>query len=662
MFLLSLWYFCSTFIKVDTFHIQLPVKTSYSTIFKMSMFNYNEMQGEKFINIYKNFLQNENINDLFLKIKENKIQDIFISNDYKNAVSFDTSTVTSSITSTNEIIQNIDNIHITPNINPVFITKLIDKCIELNIPVHFFHLNDNGLIAKNIFQFITTYGVSFFILLAFTRIIANIQNGGGIGGFGDGTGGGGGSNNGVPGFNPFFQMSKLKKKGKKEFEIPKLNFTDWIGSDEILEEVKEIVSYSKDKKLYDDLGVEMPRGILLEGPPGTGKTLLAKAIAGETNSSFMSISASEFVELYVGLGASRVRSLFANARKNRPSIIFIDEIDAIGKKRGNNPFNNNDEREGTLNALLYEMDGFESNEDILIIGATNRKDVLDDALMRPGRFDRVLSVPLPDKNSRSKILEFYLRNKKLNETIEIQSLAELTTGFSGADLKNLVNEAAIFTARKNNTVINNDDVFNAFEKSIVGIVKRNSTFCENTRKRIAIHEAGHALLALNFSNYFDLQKISIQQTYNGAGGYTIFTEKPNILESGLYTKDILKKRLMIVFGGKAAENIIYGDDYTSLGAIDDLKKANQLAKQMIGNFGFGSEKLEVFYNNDDEHNTHSRNSDLTKINFDNEYLKILNEAYTETKNILRDQIDKLEFLAELLVDKTFLYKKDLPFE
>jgi cell division protease FtsH len=407
---------------------------------------------------------------------------------------------------------------------------------------------------------------------------------------------------------------------------------------------------------------------LLEGPPGTGKTLLAKAVASATNSTFISIAASEFVELFVGMGASRVRELFKNARENKPCIIFIDEIDAVGRQRGAGINMANDEREQTLNQLLYEMDGFSDNEDIIIMAATNRKDILDQALLRPGRFDRIIKVPLPDKSSREKILSYYLENKLLEKPFDVDLIAELTSGFSGAQLKNLINEAAILSARNNYTIIQEKYMFDAFEKSIVGLIKTNASVAPATKLRVALHEAGHTLLVLKFKHYFDFQKVSIQPTYNGAGGYTLFTEKPEIKESGLYTKDLFKKRLIITMGGKAAESIYYGDDYVSLGAVQDLNQANSLAKRMVGNFGMGN-KLEVFYNEDigDESNPFlgrtigmaDKYSQNTKYIMDKESLELVNEAYQEAKKILSFNRVSLVNFSELLQNNTILYKKDI---
>jgi cell division protease FtsH len=314
------------------------------------------------------------------------------------------------------------------------------------------------------------------------------------------------------------------------------------------------------------------------------------------------------------------------------------------------------------------MDGFNNNTDIVVLAATNRKDVLDKAILRPGRFDRIIKVPVPDKSSREKILSFYLNSKKIEKEFDISAIAELTDGFSGAELKNLINEAAIISARNNYTVIKEKYIFDAFEKSIVGLIKNNASSNPLTRTRVAIHESGHALLSLKFKEYFDFQKASIKPTYNGAGGYTIFTENPDIKEGGLYTKDILKKRLIITMGGKAAESVIYGNDYVSLGAIEDLRQANKLAQKMIGNFGMGNE-LEVFFNEDIDSESNpflgrtlgssEKYSQYTKFITDKEVLKLVKDAYAEAKEILLENKDKLINFSQLLEQVTILFKSDI---
>lgn len=442
-----------------------------------------------------------------------------------------------------------------------------------------------------------------------------------------------------------------------------ISLSSFAGSPEIFEECTEVVTYLKNSTTYKMAGAEIPKGILLEGPPGTGKTLLAKAIASEAGANFISITASEFVEVFVGVGASKIRKLFENARKNKPCIIFIDEIDAVGRQRGAGINMANDEREQTLNQLLAEMDGFGDNEGILVIAATNRKDVLDSALLRPGRFDRLITVPLPDRESRKKILRVHSKNKIFSQDVNLDLVAELTTGFSGAQLKNLMNEAAIYAARKGNTVIDETNIMNALDKLIIGLIKNNDTRDDLAKRRVAIHEVGHAFLAYTFSEYFDLKKVSIESTYNGAGGYTVFNEYQNITDSGLYTKDLLYKRLVITMGGKAAEQIFYGEDYVSLGANQDLKQANSLARRMIGNFGMGT-RLETFYNENIDNDANpflgrsfgssEKYSENTKELFDKEALLLIDGAYMEAKQILHQNYDMLNDIIDFLLNDKYL--------
>ena len=450
------------------------------------------------------------------------------------------------------------------------------------------------------------------------------------------------------------------KKDKETMKKSNITLNSFAGSPEIFEECTEVVSYLKNATIYELAGAQIPRGILLEGPPGTGKTLLAKAIASDTDANFLSITASEFVEVFVGVGAAKVRNLFETARKNKPCIIFIDEFDSIGKQRGVGPNMGNDEREQTLNQLLAEMDGFADNDGILIIAATNRKDILDQALLRPGRFDRIIKVSLPDKNSRRDILDVHSKNKKLSENVNLEFVAELTSGFSGAQLKNLLNEAAIYCARRGEVIIQNQDIFDALEKLVVGLIRKIDTRSEESIKRVAIHEIGHAFLCSYFKEYFELKKVTIKSTYNGAGGYTLFNERQNITESGLYTKDLYKKQLVIAMGGKAAEFLYYGNNFISVGAIQDLKQANNLAELMIGNYGMG-EELEAFYNKNIDPmlaRTGDVYSENTKQIIDKESIYLVSEALDTAKQILEKNREKLDILIGNLINKTTLYSDD----
>ena len=593
------------------------------------------------IHKYRSFLPKDSYNTIIQNVLDKKIDKIFIDNNNKEIISVDNLPQT-------DILYN--HYHYA-SINPIVLPNLIDKTSEANVPIYFTDFDSNFVYLQNIISNLSGFFgfiIPAYIVFNLFFLFINSQT----------------PRNGSPP-NPMF---RFLQKDNQNFVKPNVTLESWAGSPEVLEECQEVITFIENKERFAQIGAEMPKGILLEGPPGTGKTLLAKAIATATNSTFISIAASEFVELYVGMGASRVRDLFKNARENRPCIIFIDEIDAVGRQRGAGINMANDEREQTLNQILYEMDGFNDNKDIIIMAATNRKDVLDQALLRPGRFDRIIKVPLPDTPSREKILSYYLKNKTLEKPFDIKLIAELASGFSGAQLKNLINEAAILSARNNYTTIQEKFMFDAFEKSIVGLIKTNATIAPATRLRVAIHEAGHSLLALKYSRYFDFQKVSIQPTYNGAGGYTIFSEKPEIKEGGLYTKDLLKKRLIITMGGKAAETIYYGNDFVSMGAIQDLSQANNLAKRMIGNFGMGN-KLEVFFNEDisDDSNPFlgrslsmgEKYSQNTKYMMDKESLELVKEAYEEALKILSLNRIKLIKFTELLQNNTILYKNDI---
>jgi cell division protease FtsH len=610
---------------------------------------------------YKMFFPKENYNDVIQDILNNKISKIYIDKKYNEMISVDN-------------LPNIDNLkehfHYT-NINPIVIPNIIEKTSEHNIPINFVDFTPTTILniqqlANDIIS-IVSYAFPILFVLSFLSSFYRRGNMPGMPPMPSST-----INRGNTNFlnnNPFnFRGLQNENEDNENFNRPNVSLSSWAGSPEVIEECKEVISYIDKKEIFEIIGAEMPKGILLEGPPGTGKTLLAKAIATETNSTFISISGSEFVELFVGMGASRVRQLFDSARQNRPCIIFIDEIDAVGRQRGAGINMANDEREQTLNQLLYEMDGFNNNTDIIVLAATNRRDVLDQALLRPGRFDRIIRVPLPDKDSREKILDFYIKNKNTDGNLNIKTIAELTDGFSGAQLKNLINEAAILSARNNMTKIQERYVFEAFEKLIVGLIKNNANVPIDTKRRVAIHESGHALLSIYFNEYFEFKKASIQPTYNGAGGYTIFTEKPEIKEGGLYTKEIFKQRLVIILGGKAAESLYYKYNKVSLGAIEDLRQANKLAQRMIGNFGMG-DKLEVFFNEDisDESNPFlgrslalgDKYSQYTKTISDKESLNLVKEAYEEAKSILSRNYENLILLSDMLMLNTTISSNDI---
>jgi cell division protease FtsH len=653
VFLCSLFFIYSSALK------KINIKTKKNSIhnnIKLKFQNNEYYDDLNIIQKFKFYFQKDDYNEVINNLINNKISKIFIDSNYKKLVSIDN-------LPQDEIYYN--HFH-SADINPIIIPNIVEITSKEHIPIYFVNFTPEYILnLQNIGETLLAIlgnGIPLFFLLFFLASLRNVNS------FSSPQNNINSKNKINNSNKNLFNLFNNANSEETQFIKPNVSLENWAGSPEVIEECKEVISYIENKIKYKQIGAEMPKGILLEGPPGTGKTLLAKAIASETNSTFISMSGSEFVELFVGMGAARVRELFESARNERPCIIFIDEIDAVGRQRGAGINMANDEREQTLNQLLYEMDGFNDNEDILVMAATNRKDILDQALLRPGRFDRIIKVPLPDKSSREKILEFYFKNKNTEKNFDIQAIAELTDGFSGAELKNLINEAAIISARNNYTIIQEKYIFDAFEKSIVGLIKKNYTTSPLTQIRVAIHESGHTLLALKFNEYFDFQKVSIQPTYNGAGGYTIFSEKPEIKEGGLYTKDMLKKRLIITMGGKAAEAVYYGNDFMSLGAIQDLKQANNLAKKMIGNFGMG-DKLEVFFNEDIDDDSNpflgrslsvsDKYSQHTRYIMDKESINLVKEAYSEAKEILEKNKYKLIEFSELLQNNTIIYKKDI---
>jgi cell division protease FtsH len=432
----------------------------------------------------------------------------------------------------------------------------------------------------------------------------------------------------------------------------KVTFDDVAGADEEKEELKEIVEFLKSPKKFIELGARIPKGVLLVGPPGTGKTLLAKAVSGEAGVPFFSISGSDFVEMFVGVGASRVRDLFEQAKKNSPCIIFIDEIDAVGRHRGAGLGGGHDEREQTLNQLLVEMDGFGINEGVIILAATNRPDILDPALLRPGRFDRRVFVGLPDIKGREQILRVHAKGKPLGSDIKLDDIAKTTPGFTGADLENLLNEAALLAARKDKKRIEMEEIKEATFKVVVGPEKKSRVMNEREKRLTAYHEAGHAIAVKVASSTDRVDRISIIPS-GRAGGYTAF--KPD--EDKTYqTKSQLEESIIISLGGRAAEDIVLGE--ISTGAYNDLKHANSIARNMItkygmsdklGNLIFGDESDEVFIGRDFGH---TRNySEEVAAQIDSEVKRIIDSAYEKVLDILRENITKLNKIAEVLLEK-----------
>jgi len=448
-------------------------------------------------------------------------------------------------------------------------------------------------------------------------------------------------------------MSFGKSRAKMTIDDKKkITFNDVAGADEEKEELKEIVEFLKQPKKFVELGARIPKGVLLVGPPGTGKTLLAKAVSGEAGVPFFSISGSDFVEMFVGVGASRVRDLFEQAKKNSPCIVFIDEIDAVGRHRGAGLGGGHDEREQTLNQLLVEMDGFGVNEGVIILAATNRPDILDPALLRPGRFDRRVVVGLPDIKGREEILKVHARGKPLSDDVKLDELAKSTPGFTGADLENLLNEAALLAARSNKNRVTMAEIKEAVFKVVMGPEKKSRVISEDEKKLTAYHEAGHAIAVKVASTTVKVDRISIIPS-GMAGGYTAY--KPD--EDKKYeTRSHLIERIIVALGGRAAEEIIFGE--VSTGAYGDLKSANGVARNMItkygmseklGNLIFGNENDEVFIGRDF---AQARNySEEVAAEIDREVKSIIDSCYEKTLNILKENLSRLHKIAETLIEK-----------
>ena len=489
----------------------------------------------------------------------------------------------------------------------------------------------------DIYSFLQTWGFTILILVGFWFLLRRMSTGGGPGG-------------------QIFNISKSKASlFDKESKI-KLTFRDVAGLEEAKEEVKEIVEFLKNPKKFTKLGGKIPKGALLVGSPGTGKTLLAKAVAGEANVPFYSLSGSDFVEMFVGVGAARVRDLFKKAKEKAPCIVFIDEIDAIGRSRGRGQMpGSNDERENTLNSLLVEMDGFSTDSGVIILAATNRPDVLDSTLLRPGRFDRQISIDKPDLKGREAIFKVHIRPLKLNDDVNVKNLAAQTPGFAGAEIANVCNESALIAARKNKESIEMSDFQDAIDRVIGGLEKKNKIISPEEKKIVAYHEAGHAVAGWYLEHADPLVKVSIVPRGIAALGYAQYLPK----EQYLYQTDQLLDEMCMALGGRAAEDITFGK--ISTGALSDLERITKMAYSIVSVYGMNKNigNISFYDSKQSDYNFTKPYSDSTAEKIDSEVKRIVDSAYERTKKLLLDKREQLEKIANKLLEKEILFQNDL---
>tara|TARA_B100000676_G_scaffold128902_1_gene127898 strand:+ start:1011 stop:3005 length:1995 start_codon:yes stop_codon:yes gene_type:complete len=489
----------------------------------------------------------------------------------------------------------------------------------------------------DIYSFLQTWGFTILILVGFWFLLRRMSTGGGPGG-------------------QIFNISKSKASLFDTESKIKLTFRDVAGLEEAKEEVKEIVEFLKNPKKFTKLGGKIPKGALLVGSPGTGKTLLAKAVAGEANVPFYSLSGSDFVEMFVGVGAARVRDLFKKAKEKAPCIVFIDEIDAIGRSRGRGQMpGSNDERENTLNSLLVEMDGFSTDSGVIILAATNRPDVLDSALLRPGRFDRQISIDKPDLKGREAIFKVHIRPLKLNDDVNVKNLAAQTPGFAGAEIANVCNESALIAARKNKESIEMSDFQDAIDRVIGGLEKKNKIISPEEKKIVAYHEAGHAVAGWYLEHADPLVKVSIVPRGIAALGYAQYLPK----EQYLYQTDQLLDEMCMALGGRAAEDITFGK--ISTGALSDLERITKMAYSIVSVYGMNKNigNISFYDSKQSDYNFTKPYSDSTAEKIDSEVKRIVDSAYERTKKLLLDKREQLEKIANKLLEKEILFQNDL---
>jgi cell division protease FtsH len=516
---------------------------------------------------------------------------------------------------------------------------LIDILTKNGVDISVFPQNEDGFWLKAMSSLV----LPILVLVGLFFLLRRAQNG--------------------PG-NQAMNFGKSKARVQMEPQT-QVTFGDVAGIEQAKLELAEVVDFLKNADRFTAIGAKIPKGVLLVGPPGTGKTLLAKAVAGEAGVPFFSISGSEFVEMFVGVGASRVRDLFEQAKTNAPCIVFIDEIDAVGRQRGAGLGGGNDEREQTLNQLLTEMDGFEGNTGVIIIAATNRPDVLDSALLRPGRFDRQVVVDRPDYAGRREILQVHARGKSLSKDVDLEKIARRTPGFTGADLSNLLNEAAILAARRNFTEISMDEVNDAIDRILAGPEKKDRVMSEKRKTLVAYHEAGHALVGALMPDYDPVQKISIIPR-GRAGGLTWFTPSEDRMDSGLYSRSYLQNQMAVALGGRIAEEIIFGEEEVTTGASNDLQQVARVARQMITRFGM-SERLGPVALGRQNGNMFMGRDIMTERDFseetasiiDGEVRELVDEAYRRAKDVLVTNRVVLDKLAQMLIEKETVDSEEL---
>ena len=637
------------------------ITSNYKPLFKnniiMSTNNIPDYDPSQIINKLAksaNMLDKYNLNEFLEAVKKHNIESVSLVKNMQN------SDITSLVAIDNKYDGNLpglENLHFLETGISKVNNIVEDTLINNNIYYKIVQLSNDQVNNFDGVGFIINVVVAYFLFTFIFNLFQQFR-GGGSGGIGG------------P-MNPM-NAGKLQSRGVIDSADINTNFDDVAGCNEAKYELQEVVEFLKTPERFEVAGAKVPKGVLLEGPPGTGKTLLARAVAGEAGVSFIQISASEFIQMFVGVGASRVRDLFKLARENTPCVIFIDEIDAVGRKRGEQfGGGGNEEREQTLNQILTNMDGFEKTDAIVVLAATNRVDILDSALTRSGRFDRKIQVGLPDLTGRRKILDVHLRDKFVEENTDLDEIASLTSGFSGADIENMANEAAILALRQNKTTLNSTNLVDAFEKIVIGLPKISKENNEDEERLVAYHEAGHTLMALLFKEFFDVRKVTINANTNGAGGYTLFTPKEKY--NAYATKKYLLANLIVTMGGRAAEIILFDKVYNkneslkydnnkvfrtiknldiTTGASQDLKQADNLARQYIELFGIesmdNSELPKMIQNPTTPYLTLS---ETTKTNIDDYVLRLINLGLMSALNIIEHNIDNFNKLSNDLIVK-----------